>query len=175
MIPDFKTYLKESIWSDMQDRGTGDLEKEEDNVNLMDEETFLSYLKKNYKVNMSDANIGMSEELDDDGKTVCEYIYVPIYSPRPNDNTNLFKIFSPSTMVQIPKCVIDEYPNLYNELCNVFSVLEDNYFGDYFMNLEPKNEGEVDNKFFLKVMDFIINYMNSDNYPRIKKILEKVK
>ena len=175
MIPNFKTYLRESHWSEMNKRSQGITVRKEDDVNLMDNEAFLSYLRKNYKVNVSDANIGMSEELDDDGKTVCEYIYIPIYSPRPNDNTTLFKIFSPSNMVQIPKCMIDEYPSLYNELCNVFSVLEDNYFGDYFMNLEPKNKGDVDNKFFLKVMDFIIDYMNSDNNPRIKKILEKVK
>lgn len=34
MIPDFKTYLKESIWSDMQDRGTGEIKKKEDESNL---------------------------------------------------------------------------------------------------------------------------------------------
>ena len=30
MIPDFKTFIKESIWSDMQDRGAGDAVKKED-------------------------------------------------------------------------------------------------------------------------------------------------
>ena len=27
MIPDFKTFIKESIWSDMQDRSTGEKNK----------------------------------------------------------------------------------------------------------------------------------------------------
>ena len=48
MIPDFKTYIKESIWSDMQDRGTGDIEKSEDSVNLMGVEKFVKYLIKRY-------------------------------------------------------------------------------------------------------------------------------
>ena len=35
MIPDFKTFIKESIWSDMQDRSSGDtIRKEDDNNNL---------------------------------------------------------------------------------------------------------------------------------------------
>ena len=46
MIPDFKTYLRESIWSDMQDRGTRDVIKKEDDIDLMDIEDFKAYLKK---------------------------------------------------------------------------------------------------------------------------------
>ena len=35
MIPDFKTFISESIWSDMQDRSAGDtIRKEDDNNNL---------------------------------------------------------------------------------------------------------------------------------------------
>ena len=35
MIPDFKTFIKESIWSDMQDRSSGEtIRKEDDNNNL---------------------------------------------------------------------------------------------------------------------------------------------
>ena len=41
MIPDFKTFIKESIWSDMQDRSTGDTVREEDKfVNQMDYDEF---------------------------------------------------------------------------------------------------------------------------------------
>ena len=48
MIPDFKTYLRESVWSDMQDRGAGDIVKREDDVNLMGIEKFVKYLIKRY-------------------------------------------------------------------------------------------------------------------------------
>ena len=37
MIPDFKTYIKESIWSDIQDRSTGETIRKEDEVgNIID-------------------------------------------------------------------------------------------------------------------------------------------
>ena len=37
MIPDFKTYLRESIWSDMQDRGNGEITKKEDDYTNINE------------------------------------------------------------------------------------------------------------------------------------------
>ena len=48
MIPDFKTFISESIWSDMQDRSTGKIVRKEDDVNLMSEEDFCDYLNDNY-------------------------------------------------------------------------------------------------------------------------------
>ena len=33
MIPDFKTFIKESIWSDIQDRSSGEVMRKEDDVN----------------------------------------------------------------------------------------------------------------------------------------------
>ena len=32
MIPDFKTYIGESIWSDIQDRSSGEIERKEDEI-----------------------------------------------------------------------------------------------------------------------------------------------
>ena len=48
MIPDFKTYIKESIWSDIQDRSAGDVIRKEDDVNHMNFDTFADYIKDNY-------------------------------------------------------------------------------------------------------------------------------
>ena len=41
--------ITESIWSDMQDRGAGDMIKKEDDINLLDGAEFAEYLKKLYK------------------------------------------------------------------------------------------------------------------------------
>ena len=51
MIPDFKTYIKESIWSDMQERGTGDIIKTEDitSINNMNKDQFYDFLCDRYK------------------------------------------------------------------------------------------------------------------------------
>ena len=37
MIPDFKTFIKESIWSDMQDRSSGDTVRQEDMITTNEE------------------------------------------------------------------------------------------------------------------------------------------
>ena len=48
MIPDFKTFISESIWSDIQDRSAGDTVRKEDDVNLLDRDEFYDYLKNKY-------------------------------------------------------------------------------------------------------------------------------
>ena len=50
MIPDFKTFITESIWSDIQDRSAGDTVRKEDDINLLDTDEFIEYLKKSYDV-----------------------------------------------------------------------------------------------------------------------------
>ena len=40
--------ITESIWSDMQDRSTGDVVRKEDDINLLDETGLLNYMKKVY-------------------------------------------------------------------------------------------------------------------------------
>ena len=48
MIPDFKTFIKESIWSDIQDRSMGKTVRKEDAVNNLDRNEFYDYLKNKY-------------------------------------------------------------------------------------------------------------------------------
>ena len=42
--------LSESIWSDMQDRSSGETVRKEDDINLLDFDEFIEYLKKSYNV-----------------------------------------------------------------------------------------------------------------------------
>ena len=42
--------IKESIWSDMQDRSAGEIVRKEDDINLLDTDEFIEYLKKSYNV-----------------------------------------------------------------------------------------------------------------------------
>ena len=48
MIPNFKTYLKESHWSEMNRRSQGITARKEDDVNLMNDDMFFEYLIKRY-------------------------------------------------------------------------------------------------------------------------------
>ena len=76
--------LSESIWSDMQDRSAGDVVRKEDDINLLDFDEFIEYLKKSYDVCIYDPHnffeIGRFH-IDDEHKRV---ISIPIEK---NDNS----------------------------------------------------------------------------------------
>ena len=72
MIPDFKTYLKESIWSDMQDRGTGDLEKTEDLVPVEEMEDFIDKSLHIY------ARLYVEEGWEDNGEPLTYDIFAEV-------------------------------------------------------------------------------------------------
>ena len=44
MIPDFKTYIKESVWGDIRRRGNGTDIKKEDDINQLNSTDFFSYI-----------------------------------------------------------------------------------------------------------------------------------
>ena len=50
MIPDFRTYIGESIWADIHRRSNGEQIRKEDDVDLLDIEDFYDYLKSKYEV-----------------------------------------------------------------------------------------------------------------------------
>ena len=65
MIPDFKTYIRESIWSDMQDRGTGDVEKKED--------ILVGAVKNLVPVDLGGKCLWADQDLEIDGQTSFTY------------------------------------------------------------------------------------------------------
>ena len=48
MIPDFKTYLRESVWSDIQKRSMRQQTRKEDDIDLLDKDGLIDYLKNHY-------------------------------------------------------------------------------------------------------------------------------
>ena len=49
MIPDFKTYMNESVWGDIRKKSLGKEERIEDDVDLMDFNGFIDYLIGRYE------------------------------------------------------------------------------------------------------------------------------
>lgn len=62
MIPDFKTYLKESVWMDIHKQSTGDIERKEDNINNLSQDELFDYLKVHY--------VTTKYEIDNDHKLI---------------------------------------------------------------------------------------------------------
>ena len=94
MIPDFKTFIKESIWSDIQDRSTGEIIRKEDKVSystLTDKECTVDllykYLIENYEVLGDDQIILNSGDYKGD---TCYEVHIPITLSGDNIETELW-------------------------------------------------------------------------------------
>ena len=51
--------LSESIWSDMQDRSTGETVRKEDDISLLDNEGLYDYIKSKYESRIPNFNVDM--------------------------------------------------------------------------------------------------------------------
>ena len=170
MIPDFKTYIKESVWDDMQDRGTGDSIKEEDDANLLDFESLADYIENNYKISDEDAVSIISSKGNIRGISVLimrlkdslsNDFYIE-YSSEYGDNQG-------DLDVVVPANIIDILRSLFNKVRCRYSMEHINrntMFGSMgFVRIIP-NDGKVDNRFFLEILDFITN--NTTSYIKRK-------
>ena len=157
MIPDFKTYIKESIWSDMQDRSAGETVRKEDDVNLLDIDGLCDYLNKHYKRTTPFAFI----------TNIGGILSVPIIRDTAN-NCVMYNYKLEIKSVSIVYEIVNQVDGLLNLLYDNFSIKE--ITGLYW--LSPKDGSEITNKFFIDVIDFLLeNIPNSPNYKKsIKKI-----
>ena len=62
MIPDFKTYINESLFGNMTNKGRGEVVKKEDDVNHMNFDTFADYIEDNYSEKGNWFSIAESED-----------------------------------------------------------------------------------------------------------------
>ena len=162
MIPDFKTYITESIWSDIQDRSMGKTVRKEDDINLLDINEFCEYLKTIYKTN-SDNDISVIKIEDNMYLTICLYedeygYYRYIYYDGDYINTQL-------DVIETLKCLL--------EFERKFSIkFNENDFVVNCIDIYPKNKARipVTNKFFIEVLDFILDRINTPLEQKIKKI-----
>ena len=158
--------LSESIWSDMQDRSAGDTVRKEDDVNLLDSDGLYDYINKHYKRIAPFAfitNIGgmLSVPIIRGFEHNCVW-----YSPE-----------SEIKAVSIGDGMISQVDGLLNLLYDNFSIKEingENNDGEYttLYWVYPKDGSEVTNKFFIDVIDFLLE--NIPNSPNYKKSIKKV-
>ena len=157
--------ITESIWSDMQDRSAGEEIRKEDDINLLDSDGLYDYINKNYKRITPFAfitNIGGMLSVPIIRGTVHNCVW---YSPE-----------SEIKAVSIGDGMISQVDGLLNLLYDNFSIKEingkhdDDEYTLYWIS--PKDGSEVTNKFFIDVIDFLLeNIPESPNYKKsIKKI-----
>ena len=147
MIPDFKTYLKESIWSDMQDRGSGEIEKKEDDINNLSLEGLCSYLNENYTCR--DNNCIFCQTMDD-----TLVLTVALY----------WSLGSTGYLFYTGEEIAGKLTHSYATSFDMDST-----------TISPKDKSiPVNNKFFIEVLDFFIDIVSKSVFEQqIKKKLSE--
>jgi hypothetical protein len=175
MIPDFKTYIGESVWTDMQKRSSGETIRKEDEFN-----DICKFIKNTYIIGF----VGMGDiEFKDD------YIHIPIYkvvglnafsSVEIHKDKIIFSSIDPDryTAQSLRKFVT----YIKNDINQLFDKIKDTYSPEIstFDGLEhwiefkitPK-DGKITKEFCEEVIDFVLNN-TTDNNNKILKILEKI-
>ena len=176
--------VNESIWTDMQDRGSGDMVKREDDINLLDANDFYDYILKRYELLDPDVHINRFVR---NYKTETD-ISTPIYMDKSTlhlsgpirdsytfhlnfemKNSGKKEITMYPTIDSVKYSVDFTISILYKKLCDEFYVYKKHHMGLQMIHIEPKDGGTIDNMFYLKVLDFI-----TDNYDESEhKIIGK--
>ena len=159
MIPDFKTFIKESIWSDIQDRSMGKTVRKEDDINLMSGEDFCDYLNDNY-IGKYDQEI-----IYDD---ISKRIIISILKKFANVRYSIIYSYKSNTIT-----MNDEVESICPELCKK---IKENFKVDKeYVNINytkfiisPSDGSECTNRFFVDVLDFIIDN-GDENMLLVKK------
>ena len=162
--------LSESIWSDIQDRSSGEIERKEDHPNNLDIEGLGQYIIDHYRIADGDIFyrdshngkcIGLSIfylKLEDDD-LLLEYFYNDNYEEMVVTTYRGIEKYFPDMFYKMKK----EYKIYDTETPNGMMAL---------YGISPKDGREVDNKFFLEILDFIIDNFERI-HPKIRKIIDK--
>lgn len=163
MIPDFKTFLRESVWSDMEDRGTGSTIKKEDDIELLDGEGIVDYLNKRY------TNRSVYQIFIDINKVVTipvayyggRYVFIRYYS---YDHTVTVSAELPGILKP-----------LFEKLCNEYQVTKqrDNTNMTDCYKVESKSMSKPSNSFLIEVIDFMLDNVSLNTRRLTKKHLDK--
>ena len=156
MIPDFKTFIKESIWSDMQDRSAGETVRKEDDIDNLDCEEFFVYLTEHYqpKSKKDNEKIGGRTSITNNNiiEIPIEYIdynmrYLIIEMSK-KDNSAVSMVTS--------QTLFDKYVNLEKMLSNNYTISTSEHSSKIYITpkKKPTNQTVVDLiDIFLAVVD----------------------
>ncbi len=154
--------LSESIWSDIQDRSSGETNRKEDDVNLLDREGLYDYLIHHYKSTNHFSNISTSASFN----TIDVPIIINggIYCVYFDFNTNEVYVHY-ATLYMVNKLLIKVSKN--------FSLRSNSNEHPQIYIISPKDRSKVTNRFFIDVVDFFIDNIPDSEGRAIKKIMNE--
>ena len=148
--------ITESIWSDMQDRSAGDVVRKEDDINLLDETGLVNYMKKVY----------MSPSPNDDlqiigGGVNSGTIIASLFKTNEGHYNIIYQKMSESNPeITFPVCPDSGIEDLLKEHYTVISIPR---YNNKIYYIKPKDGSKITNKFFLEIIDFILDAIKDDD------------
>ena len=148
--------ITESIWSDMQDRSAGDVVRKEDDINLLDETGLVNYMKKVY----------MPPSPNDDlqiigGGVNSGTIIASLFKTNEGHYNIIYQKMSESNPeITFPMCPDSGIEDLLKEHYTVISIPR---YDNKIYYIKPKDGSKITNKFFLEIIDFILDAIKDDD------------
>ena len=160
----------ESIWSDMQDRGTGNLKKIEDDLNRFTSEYMVDFLNDRYDF----CDSFRSYDIYYSG--AISTINIPVASESMTDERYIEveykKDSSEIIHIRLDTSLVEDAPVVLNALKNQFDVEIKKEWAvvDYYPvgYIYPKNSKELSNNFLIEVLDFIAD-LDTDKKSIVRK------
>ena len=169
MIPDFKTYLKESVWGDLRKKSLGQEDRIESGVDNLGPEEFYEYLNCRYRM-VDDYEIKYSDKI--------ETIAVPIFYGYSGCDMYTYEKNYLATLTMKREDMRDWLIEKLREKYNVsFEELEKDWWD---VHLTPKDgdASPLPNSFIVEVIDYIIDLSpemdkETGNLKHLKVLIEK--
>ena len=152
MIPDFKTYLKESVWMDIHKQSIGDIDRKEDDINLLDQVDLYNYFLREYEY---------ARHISDKHLINQNYFYIPAFMMKSKMFTYhvIYKEKGDNTIEKVYVDIGSNVNKLFTEyLRQNYNIDDNDGFG--MIEIYPK-EGKIDNKFVINTFDDILKFTNS--------------
>ena len=170
MIPDFKTYLKESVWMDIHRRSNGDQERKEDDINNLDLDEFYQYLKSRYDNEFWAQNVRSGA----DWKAMDIMLFrlpntfpgLVVYSFDNGERLD-FRFFAEAYHEAEP--IIDFVKNMPFNV-KTSSNVERLHRRIYEALIKPQDNSKVTNTFIIEVLEYILkNFKRPSEYKDLMK------
>ena len=148
--------ITESIWSDIQDRSMGKSRRREDDVDLLDETGLVNYMKKVY----------MPPSPNDDlqiigGEVNSGTIIASLFKTNEGHYNIIYQKMSESNPeITFPTCPDSGIEELLKEHYTVISIPR---YNNKIYYIKPKDGSKITNKFFLEIIDFILDAIKDDD------------
>ena len=157
--------IYESIWSDMQDRGTGDIDKTEDvfQINNLSPKMMYDYLNERYKplTSSNAVDYTASGTIHYVGVNITEHCSIDAtYEVRKETVIRELRVWFASFRVSDDVLRINQ--KMKDELQKRYRIQED----DSYLHIRPKI-GKRTNKVVIDLIDFILN--NTEDKPIIER------